>query len=363
MLDHLPNEILLQILASMADLETLHSFLRSYPASQDLFVVFSKEILASTIRQNNPLQIQHLICTDLCMRQNPYRLDLEELEEYLELHVENEKTPPRLENCSDPILALQHSVTVVSDIEYHVQAFISSRLRKPGVSGQSLLTQDPASPTELLRIRRGFWRLHLMCELLNIRSGTASPVPQNELMIAFVVRITPWELKEMECVYYFLREQYELLRIPDNCERDLNPSIPVASQSPRVQRMLRSFGYKPGDQSPVSFGLDCYGSDDKNVITKTLSWGQYYSWYAKARSFWSDEVVSNVPNEGWRHYDDNHEELRDGWPQCQRITPGHCFLTWGYCIWDKKRLEDWGVLGPYSFPDWHDGGHGHCYYC
>lgn len=341
MLDNLPNEIILQILSSMPDLETLHNFLRSYPASQDLFVAFAKDIILLTIRQNYPLQIQKLICTDLCLRQNPtINLEIEESEEYLELHLDDEKISPRLETFTDPILALRHSVTVISDIEYHTQAFVASRQRKPGVARQLMPTQDPASRTELLRIRRGFWRLQFLCELLNIRNGISTHASPDDVMDAFSEKLTLWELEEMECVYYFLREQYEILKFPRNCEKEPKAIVLVSSQPPRAQRMLRSFGYKPGERSPLSLGLDCNGSTIEDFITNVFGWGSDLLDTPKTGTFWSDEVASNKPNEGWRYFDNHSQDVPGRWG-CGDVARGPvlCFLNWGYCMWDKTRLE------------------------
>ena len=62
-------------------------------------------------------------------------------------------------------------------------------------------------------------------------------------------------------------------------------------------------------------------------------------------TYWIDTPDANAENAGseyfWEYggalgYDDYEQEVR--------AEPLTRFLKWGYCIWDKPRLERWGVL-------------------
>ena len=59
----------------------------------------------------------------------------------------------------------------------------------------------------------------------------------------FVEHLTNWELEEVECTHYHLREQYGLLRF--KCQ-----NAPLLSQPPILQRLLINLGYRKGSLSP-----------------------------------------------------------------------------------------------------------------
>lgn len=172
-LSQVPNEVLIIILTNMPDLVTLHSFITAYPSSKDLYRATYKEILTGTIRQCGSLQIQKLVCIFISIRNRPGRAGIEDVDDYLDLHLEDEDTPLVVGHLPDPMSALQDIALVIQDIEYFENSFITSRLRELGTHSCSIHIEDPSTWTERQRIRRGFWRLQVLCEFFKLRVAGA----------------------------------------------------------------------------------------------------------------------------------------------------------------------------------------------
>ena len=65
------------------------------------------------------------------------------------------------------------------------------------------------------------------------------------------------------------------------------------------------------------------------------------------RTAWSDMPSADVPNVGWALY----ARYSDEWEPHGIPTYGdstyaslYWFHTWGWCMWDKGRFIDWGLL-------------------
>ena len=104
----------------------------AYPSSKDLYWTTYKEVLTGTIRQCGSLQIQKLVCIVISIRNRPGRSGIEGVDDYLDLHLEDEDTSLLVGDLPDPMSALQDIALVIQDIEYFENAFITSRLREPG---------------------------------------------------------------------------------------------------------------------------------------------------------------------------------------------------------------------------------------
>ena len=60
---------------------------------------------------------------------------------------------------------------------------------------------------------------------------------------------------------------------------------------------------------------------------------------------WPDTQDANRPNAGWEYLknDEKAMKVREGY---FGVAPVGCFLDWGYCIWDRSRLEAWWLVVP-----------------
>ena len=355
-LSHIPNEILLTIMANMPDLPTLHNFITAYRLSEDLYGASYNRVLTGTIRQIESLQLQKLVCTVISLRNHTCLTDVEDLDKYLDMHLEDENVPLMIDDISDPMSALHDIVLVSQDIEFFVNSFVTSRLREPGTHCCFIHKENPPSQTEIQRIRRGFWRLQVLCELFKFKvKGAVNPNHEVPPDCTFAEHLANWELEEMECTYYHLHEQYDILRLPTH-------NALLLSQPQIVQRMLLNLGYRKGDPSPKRLDSDLMGPEKDDRITHAFSWARDFFWRPPLHTAWSDMPSANVPNAGWLmyvRYGNRWEKLSV--PVHDEIArePVICFQNWGYCMWDESRIVGWGLLemGKYSLLDtqkWED---------
>ena len=345
-----PNELIENILLEMPDLVTLHNFVTAYPQSRDLYQRYYKTILKTVIHRLKSLQIQKMVCTVISIRNRPDFSDIKDFELYLDTHLESEDSPLVIDDVTDSLVALRDIALITQDIEYFQKSFIDRRLRQPCKTSNSSKKEAPPSQTELHRINRGFWRLQLVRELFRVPSRDIGSAIDYMGFGAddFVESLTHWELEEMECTYYHLREQYSLLRSDTPANSTLDPGIPISCQPPIIQRLLINMGHSRDSPSPSHL----------EVNDQTPWWyGELYSafigarevpWSRHIQTVWSDKQEANTPNEGWSCYfrfcntiSSSYKPSRD----FPRSGPIVCFHNWGYCIWDEERLKKWGVLG------------------
>ena len=372
-----PNELILDILLKMPDLVALHNFLTAYVQARDLYRACYMKILKVVIDQLESLQIKKLVCTVINLRNLPDLVYIEDFEEYLDLHLEGEDPALMIDDIYDSFSALRDIALITKDIQCFQKSFIDRRLRQPCTTSKSSKKETPPSQIELHRINRAFWRLQLLCELFRARwsSGFLSASPY-DIAGDYVDRLSHWELEEMECVYYHLREQYDLLRIDTTATSIRRHRTPITSQPPIVQRLLLNMGHKIEAPSPIHLELDSPTHWRYGEIYVAFQQGREVPWCIYPQTVWSDIDEANTPNEGWMCYFrfsrtiNSSFEHSEGFPTCGPVI---CFHNWGYCIWDKERLKRWGMLGPAAdgsdvdLKRWSDGNSGreicdHCTY-
>ncbi|MCJ1459228.1 hypothetical protein MMC28_009605 [Mycoblastus sanguinarius] len=212
------------------------------------------------------------------------------------------------------------------------------------LGGQQVYPSDtppePPSPTELHRIRRAFWNLLVYSELFH------EPNPKYPLgrkpdgrqddsgPCAFLNTMTGWELEEIDCIYYHLREQYGLWVDP----KSLSYSPQLAS------RLLMTFGpfRNAWDYDETRRG----GEDTRHISYQcgfNREWSCCFAQQGQFRTNWPGANEANNPNAGWKFLDQNQEALHV-FQGNFRMSPVSCFHDWGYCIWDRSRLEAWRLV-------------------
>ncbi|KAK0511012.1 hypothetical protein JMJ35_006564 [Cladonia borealis] len=360
----------------MPDLVTLHNFITAYPQSRDLYQRCYKKILKTVLHQSKSLQIQKMVCTVISIRNRPDLSDIEDFGKYFDSHLEHEDSPLVIDDVTDSLVALRDIALITQDIDYFQKSFIDRRLRQPCETSNSSKKEAPPSQTELHRINRGFWRLQLVCEIFRAQSRSLGDdinylgAPANDI----VESLTHWELEEMECTYYHVREQYSLLVSDTHTNSALRTGIPISCQPPIIQRLLINMGHdresptprelEVDDQTPWQYG-ELYTAF---MVAREVPWGRHI------QTVWPDKQEANTPNEGWSCYSRFCEYIRYSYEPGQgfpRNGPIVCFHNWGYCIWDKERLTKWGVLGTrangfaVNLKKWSDGnsGRGVCLHC
>ena len=371
-----PDELIEHILLGMPDLVTLHKFITAHPQSRDQYQRCYKKILKAVLHRSKSLQISKMVCTVISIRNRPDLRDIEDFGKYFDSHLEHEDSPLVIDDVTDSLVALQDIVLITQDIESFQKSFIDRRLREPCPTSSSSNKEDPPSQTELHRINRGFWRLQLVCEIFRAQSRSNSDdikyfgAPAND----FVEGLTHWELEEMECTYYHVREQYSLLKSDTRTNSAPHTAIPISCQPPIIQRLLINMGHDKESPTPNELEVDDQTPWQYGELYTAFMVARDDHWTQHIQTIWPDKQEANTPNEGWSCYSRICRNIRyafkprGGFPKTGPIV---CFHNWGYCIWDKNRLTRWNVLGSWAngfaidLKKWSDGnsGRGVCLHC
>ena len=365
-LDRIPNEVVCNVMASMPDLPTLCNFVNANSSLRILYQSSYKNIFLGTMRQDPSMQIQKLICVVLSIRNGAGLQEIHEdhYSDFLDMFLDNEHRPLEIDEFDDPLSALQDIAEISHDMEDFIASFIASCLREPGSIACFHKKAESASKTETHRIRRAFWRLHLLFWLFKYRLeayGLEAIVPgANEEFADYVYaedHLTNWELEEVECAYYHLRDYYR------QNARLGQQDAHFKAQPFILQRLLENLGYNKHEAVPSDLDseyseritLKAYRKVRENRVTSIFDWSRdYYNSPVRIKTLWSDIPCTNRPNTGWEYY------VRYGGEGGMIDEPEHdcigrgpvIFHQWGYCMWDRERFVRWGLLeGKHSLID------------
>lgn len=227
-LERLPNELLLHIIEHMPNPRALYNFMMAYPRSKVVIESHPnpQQVLVGVIqRSGTPLQLQKIICTIMAIRHR--KAALVELTKYLETNLEGLSPPPVVTCGKDLVGVLQDLVTLINDTDTLEETFLTTRLenavqlqrtRISGADKSETFSKPSASPTELHRIRRAFWRLQLYTDLFYHPGREFMAYKADEIYRhgRFFEAITVWELKELDCAHYHVKEQFKVWRDPNS---------------------------------------------------------------------------------------------------------------------------------------------------
>ena len=257
----------------------------------------------------------------------------------------------------------------------NLMARIQNHIDKDKVSFPSFENvKRPQSPTELHRIRRALWRLFLYYEAYYTpytllatqeRAQTQDSVSHVALTVdegfelwqlsresrteyiklqrVFFLQMTVWELEELECVWYHLTHQNKALKgwrqICPFCRQYLLPD------------------------SLIIHIRWCHGSPLYTIHTlKTLCWAptleEACTWFrlylelglggmeikGNSTVMWPDGPARE-PSTGFTFLLKHHRLIcpDDPPPTISRQAWSE-YVPWGYCIWDRERLEACGLV-------------------
>ncbi|KAI4276446.1 MAG: hypothetical protein LQ337_002496 [Flavoplaca oasis] len=385
---NLPNEIIDNILHHIPDLSTLANLVQVHLVHKQLFLQRYRRILAFTFERCLPIQHQRIAVTIQSLRCGSF-LRLAGTEDPFKAIlncVEHTNGHCLVDTLADPLAALTDIAQIHTDIEHWTKIFFETCCRKPEIIQEQELrtpsTESPVSQTELYRIQRALWRFWLLCHLASV-TGEADLVstPQSTKQQTFhsqvpawlnpvkpsarksraqlwhyQLALTAWESEELECVYYFLQDDYE--RHMTSSQPPINGNTRTAlvnEQIPRIRRLLLTMGQKPLAIAPVS--LDAGRFFNRRFFTYRLM-------HTRQITEWSDAPVGVFcANEGYKFWYNNRDgnfdvDYKSGEPvdyceyheapapSCNDDDRGPvvCFLRWGYCMWDRERLLRWCVF-------------------
>lgn len=331
---------------------TLFSFISAH-AQAGLVLQARSHVILPDIFTNGemPSEMRMLICATLSIRRKHRANDLQlmSLESCLNIHLSNaflsnEKIDLELgsEVLVAPLQYLKEYVGICSQIALAEASFTTQNLPKVKRSskakkGMGLASEEASqqrhhdkqpSSTENYRICRALCRLWLYFELSRI--VRIPKISESTFVWAikalFFDRLTMWEIEEIECIHHHIKYQTQLWRQPcPECDEsflldELIKHSPSCGQNDTIQRAYR----------PSSFSSLCCRFRQVLDLPRGLR-----------QVIWADSPPAvDYPAAGFLYLEE-HWKLLASEPGTffSRRFPVRCYLDWGYCIWDRQRLE------------------------
>ncbi|MCJ1361993.1 hypothetical protein MMC16_001095 [Acarospora aff. strigata] len=378
----LPIELKSMVMHNVPDIPSLFNLVTADTSLQlELHYSFDT-ILPSVLANAMPQELQRLIFTLLTIReagkfQNSKVLVL--------LHhsvgFDDKKQLLQLEtSIKYPLAALDTITRIQKAVDYFTWAFARCLCKPPDSPPQDQGQEKPnLSATEVHRIQRALWRFQICCELSN------SWIPSAELYLAdsegddriprlmiYLRQFNPWEVEELNCIYDFLENMLErdsqdprlnylgtpvdsfVLRAPRSCTSRCTEAC-IAAPAVAALAGVRAKFLSQGltflktylhNTSPMSRLRKeqslCFPSDEF-IIPALCGLKDARSRFPHICEFvissdtcpWTDNYGATLANFGWRFFSDT---------ESSRFRSFAYLRQFGFCIWDEKRLQSWGVL-------------------
>ncbi|KAL9109246.1 MAG: hypothetical protein Q9187_008190 [Circinaria calcarea] len=271
----------------------------------------------------------------------------------------------------NPTEALRTLAQIHIAIEALIPFLASCLLRRQ--QPQSQPSALPLLPSESHRLRRALWRYQLYCLLFHQPGGLSTmtgkrPLTPAEAHIpdqyAFLARLPPWEVEELECVYDALYRDIvgKVYRstgdpgAPVNVYKTYLMSQGLLLLHDRYRQLHLTLGpqtHPPATHRTAYFlpralqvlGEQTPGNGYRVVIHRADEEPEARLWTREPEvrgPTGIDNSNSNRPNAAWKTMYPNHVAMhcfRANYPEWRRD---------GWCIWDGKRLAGMRVPGPGS---------------
>ena len=381
-IDLLPNEILKMIMGQCDGVTVLYALVRSNTRAQTLFERNALSILTDVLRSSTMhSQLCNMLRSILSLRQILRHDGSEDtLQDFVDQFIDCPSLDLRLDLKNLPMgeamNVLGFAAELCESVTRAERSFVRVRLFKIISKLESKLMQDryyrtaryesisldrrPASQAELHRIRRGLWRLHLYYMAFYMPyialdedcRGPAAMSLAGKLQVnipalawdysrrylnrqkGFFWQMTIWELEEMECIWYHLKQNPSLFwnGICPHCHASFLPDDLIIHNRPECQR-------GSGEACKFTSAISYFRAD----FEKLPHWVNHpiISDPYKALAAWPDPLAEHA-GAGYT-YAVRHGMTRVRGPGLSR-GPLDKLLNWGYCIWDCDRFESWHMI-------------------
>lgn len=363
-----PNEILEQILGYLHGPATLYNFASSVTEAQALFEARAATVLSKIIKNGGmPCEIQMHLYAIISIRQAKLEgpLDCESLEACLNFYLSdtNNYTASDIDYkpnsyrdnvplfdedlLAAPMTFLKDCNFICSQIAIAEASFTKQQLpkmkrrvktKKVSKGELDLVSttrqrhrKRALSRTERYRVCRALCRLWLYYEISDIVRKWIGFAGKADWTIMHLLtdRMTIWEVEEMECLHHHLKYQsQEIWR--QRCSQCNNLYLPEELPENR---------HGCGQDATTQKTRSWYSDDFSGGCCR---FRELFYWPSGSRRIiWTDSPPgADFPGAGFTYLDDNWSDLCYGFGTFfMRLRPARCYLDWGYCIWDEKRLR------------------------
>lgn len=330
---------------------SLHAIVSALPRAKSIYRDRTRaECMMRDVMNNGGMssEIQMLLCVIISVRRkslHSYK-DTKPLRHLLNDLLSNPGRVPNFDRdlFAKPLQLLEDCADICSHIAQAETSFVKCQLSKVMKISKAKRSEQRGhkkvsklryqrlspSPVERYRISRALWRLWLYFEIFNtLRNPFNYYFDQGDYsrQWLFFQRLVEWEVEEMECVYHHLKHQTQLWRktCPD-CNSLYLPDDLLEHQ--------RSCNKAATDPRKSQFSSNFSGT--------CQYFRNHFQWTCSARPIiWTDSPSeADLPNAGFLYLTQHWNVLSiEADLFGERSDPVYCYLNWGYCIWDERRLK------------------------
>ena len=259
---------------------------------------------------------------------------------------------------------LQDLVALFEDMDTLEETFPTTRLenavqlqlvRQSGAYNSETFSKPAASPIELHRICRAFWRLQLYSDLYHHprRRSMTHDWGINSYCRKVLLASTVWEFEELQCAYCHVKDQLEVWK--DSNSARYAPAL--------AHRLLERFQCDKHDRDPSDRPKSTLESHISYAVFHRPDFALHLYPSSQSRTAWADSLEACEPSAGYQCFKANSEGLGAWEDSYFQTSPLSCFLDWVFWMWDRSRLETLQLLGCPSQHSWVDPNKSHRYGC
>ena len=205
MLDSLPVEIQIMIMARLPDIRSLDALARTDESASEIIAAPFAHIFPHVIRNSLPFDLQELVCILILAYDPPS--PREQLFSILNPTFDRQTRQFRLYRCPrNPIKSLRLMGRIITAIQFFTDVY-----PKFYACRRKVFEPRNLEDMEVHRLQRGFLRFEICCALIELwkptqcievaRSGANTRLAYLE---PFLKQFTQWEIEELMCIYDFL---------------------------------------------------------------------------------------------------------------------------------------------------------------
>ncbi|KAL9069540.1 MAG: hypothetical protein Q9161_005458 [Pseudevernia consocians] len=352
-LEGLAVELQFEILQKLPDLPTLDAIVHASPSYHRAYVARRQSILARVISRDIGPDIQ-FEAHAVAMTQTINKENHSEIRAFLK---DYRRTRRQTASFWFESVPLPH-VTILSQLQHAVRFamkdFCKTTLSRDPLSGEKEKDIKPLSTNEARRISRALYRFELFCRIFSHAGFTVKiKLDCMEMCHLFLNQFPPWEVEEIACIRDYIIDRYAGLFAKH--ERELMQHLPegalegVMLEKYEERCMSHGLGFLRSINQASAFDQVCMLKmnliNPRFFLTQTLEEEPYdYVYGTNAFGDWINKLAlrfvgeSDGPNAAWTWSNGELVELFAFQPSKENLR------KWGYVMWDKERLDQWGVL-------------------
>ncbi|PVH81024.1 hypothetical protein DL98DRAFT_514932 [Cadophora sp. DSE1049] len=344
----LPIETQQAILSSLTSIASLKQCALACP----ILYISYKAAEGMIITQILYNQIGIKVLPEAVLALSSSQLKLSDLEPFAEANFRKRRPPPSIYKFRDAL--------IMSETHTHIKFLTKDFVRKALKASPYPSLDKPASPAEIDRIERTFYRFEIYRHIFGrFQQNREWRVEAQQDM--FFKYFSPWENEQMACVHEFLAQivipAFNEIVAHDVFWGSTNIESATDASSQYIQAILcRGLAHIHAIATADSY------SSRRAVIYKLyppysdkfFHRGRNNGHTARAIiASVNNPLVSNFfkdsdegPENAWRWA---HSSLQPNIPSLMVMTNSFrdftAVRTWGYVMWDRLRLDEWGVFG------------------